>query len=815
MRAGSWTDPCRRVSILLVIVAATMLGCEAPITPERVSPFDALQVTAAIGATGTAEMSSVVTLQGDSAAKVRLDAPADGETTRIGVDDNPVRPTGTMTIVDVTGPRSQITTSSTGVTERTADAATLRIPIWRSTGQSSLADPLVALTVTFRFPAGALLDTDDPRSAPVWLGVDQPRVTRHRGQGADTLTLRGRFHPERNVTAVVPLQTGPFAAVPETPVSQPGSKRAERVFASVERSNDAYFARAVAARTTRNRIAVGYWVTLIAVAVIPLVVSLLGAIRAVVQRRAAAATAPERASEPPGNLPADLVALIDQGAGRLGQRAVAASLLSLIDRDAIEMQSTSSTQFRLRPQAQLPSEVSPADLALLTELGRLGASDPDRWVTAPLPITLEGPWWHQYCRDATRRARQARLITRRFPRGLFVASVIALTFVSMPLWARSPDLATAALLAAGGLLALSFLGGYRLTHTGLVDRARWKAFERHASDSIELRSVSVPAITVWGPHLTAATALGVNATILDEVCRRDASATPTKAETAGSTALLLSALTTAGLLASPSTATAAPGRTPDPVPSCSVGSRSDQRDITAHGRPTLTGAALACRDLHDLDFGQVDLTGADLRRADLRGANFTQATLTDAKLGGADLRGADFGQATMHRAVLDGADLRGADFTQAELPAASLRGAKARGADFGQATLSLADLRDIDATNGDFVQTRLVRVDASGGSFDGADFTQADIGESDFTDASLVRAEVGVIEATAAIFQRADLSGARWVQSLRSQGADLTDAQGLPRSTTWVWLRNLGIVAVALVVLMVVVVRSRSFVLKR
>lgn len=806
----------RRPLIIAIVGIILVSGCESPVTTDRVAPFDRVEVTATIESNGEAELRSTFHLEGAAHAKLRIDTPADGAVTDVTANGNPVRVTGDMTIVDIDGPTVEVVTTMLGTVERTDQSAELRLPLWRQTGQSADADPLIPMNVEVRLPnlpPAPAASSSKPSSKDRWLGIDRPVATR----SDQAITMRGTFHPSRNVTAVLAVPGAQFAAVRSTPAVQPGSRRVERVYDAVERADHAFFDRAASARRTRDRIAVGYWSLLAFLVVLPLAVACIGALRALLHRRAAAVAAPERLSEPPDELLPPLIALVDQGAGRLGRRAVAGSLLALIDSGAIEMQAVTSTDFRVRPVAGAATTHPPSDVALVNELTRLGVGDADRWVSSPLPLVLDGPWWSIYCRNVTRDARAAQLITRRFPRALFVCSVIALLITSAPLWGSSPNLAAAAVGTALVLLALSALGGYRLTTRGLDERAHWKAFERHASESIELQSVSVPAITVWGRHLIAATALGVNDTILDSVCRRDGS-TDAKSRptvTTVATSFVVAALTLGALRAGPATAAETAVPTTTPMPTCAVGSRTDVRNRSFEGRPQFAGADLTCQDLHDLDLGQFDLTGADLRRADLHGASFTQAVLTDAQLAEADLRGARLGQATLHRAVFDRADLRGADFTQAELVRASLRDAKANGTDFGQASMPLADLRGIDASNADFVQTKLVRVDASNARFDGSDFTQADLGESDFTGSSLVRADLGVTSASATVFGSADLHDAKWVDTLRHEGADLAGAEGLPRSQAKAWLRTVAILAVGFVLLVVIVTRSRSFIRKR
>lgn len=336
---------------------------------------------------------------------------------------------------------------------------------------------------------------------------------------------------------------------------------------------------------------------------------------------------------------------------------------------------------------------------------------------------------------------------------------------------------------------------------GLAARAHWRAFGRHIEGNLELRDASTPAVTVWGPHLVGAAALGFAKTAAAELSDDQA---PKVRPAMAASALIAVGLAFA--LVTPGAAHAA-----DPV--CPGGRKTDLRVQFTKGfvRPSdVSGLDLRCQDLHDISFVQADLRGLDLSGADLHDAEFGQAKMRGAVLTGADLLAASFGQADLTDAVLTGADLRATDFIQATLVRAVLRDAKARGAKFGQATMTLADLRGVDATDADFGQTALVRVDASDATFDRASFTQTDIGETDFTGSRLIGADLGVIEASGSVFARADLTDAKSVDTLRSAGADLEQVVGLPRSHSGPWLIAGGVVAVVLALLVVIVLRSRA-----
>lgn len=796
-----------RILVLLVGSLGLLVGCDAPTRPQRSSPFDAVAMTATLTGEGELTLTTRYTLTGSETTKIRLDPPVVGRVRSVVVDGDPVRVESGMLIVDVPGPSAVVETRMEGVVERTDDTAWVRFPLWRQTGVGRVDDPFIALSVELKTPETAARADDDA----LWLGVRDPLTTR----SGDRLGVTGVVHPERNATAVVALDPAAFPTVPVGRAVQPGSKREARVFASVQRTNDAFFTRADAARRRNDVVAVGYWALILIEILLPLMIAAIGALRFARRRARAARVTPPTVSEPPDTPSPEVASLLVAGGNRLGGNAVAASVLDLIGRNLLEVENVTSEVFRLRPRPVDQTSVTPAEHALLAELARRVSVDADGWLDSPVALVRSGRWWQTYRRDVARRARQEGLLARRFPPALFVVCVIALAFTSAPLWISSPLLAAAALVTGMVLLALSALGGFRLTDAGLESRARWMAFEAHAATSTGLREASVPALSVWGPHLVAAAALGIATPAIQAISTPRRPRRQNEVGTVLLGPLLALAVVACGLLASaPAPAPAPMSASSSDQPACSVGERRTFRSRLTSDRSVpreLSGADLQCEDLRDLDFGQVDLTGADLRRADLRGASFTQAEMADAQLRGVDARAATFGQATLRGADLRDAQLRGADFTQADLTTADLRAADAATAKFGQAALGLADLRGTDASGADFTQTELVRVDASGAVFDRATFTQADLGESDFTGASLRAASLDVSEAPAAIFVGADVTDARWLSQLTSAGADLGGAVdeahgGLDRG----WVAAGGIVLAVAVLLGFIVRRSRS-----
>lgn len=786
---GGW-----KIGLVLAALAALVLtGCDAPTRTDRVSPFDRIKIEATIDASGNATVTSTYSLSSNGPEPLRIDAPPGGSIQSLDIDDNPQRAGSATTDVTIDGPNSVVHADLVGVVERTNESASVHLGLWRQTRHAILSDPLIALDLTVHLPSGA-----EPDGAVRWFGVDGTKQTTRSGE----LHLTGWVHPQRNATMLFTTSSDAFSPVPATQVVQAGSARTDHVYDSIQRHDALLFAKAAATRRHQDQFAIGYWVLVGLEIAVPLLIAGLGAWRAAARRRRADASAPPTLAEPPGSPSPDLVALIDRGGNDLGAAALAATVLDLIRRDAIELDHATSTQYRIRPAPVEPTGLTDAEHVVLDELTRVALEDTEGWAESPVALVRQGAWWRQYRHDVARRARSQGLVTHRFPRGIFVTSVVALLISTAPLWGSSPVAAAGATIVAMCLVALSALGGFRLSDAGLAARARWRAFGRHLDGNLELGNASAPAVTVWGPHLVGAAALGFAKTAIAELSDDEAP----KARPATVVGALIIVLGLAVTLVDSGVAHAA-----DPI--CPGGLKTDVRAQFTEGSVRRDEAAnldLRCQDLHGMSFIQADLHGLDLSGANLRDAEFGQATMQGTVLTGADLRAASFGQADLTDAVLTGADLRATDFIQTTLVRAVLRDTKARGAKFGQATMTLADLRGIDATEADFGQTTLVRVDASGATFDRASFTQTEIGETDFTGSRLVGAELDVTGASGSVFSRADLTDATSVDTLRSAGADLDQVVGLPRSHAGPWLIAGGVMAVVLALLIVIVLRSRA-----
>lgn len=93
-----------------------------------------------------------------------------------------------------------------------------------------------------------------------------------------------------------------------------------------------------------------------------------------------------------------------------------------------------------------------------------------------------------------------------------------------------------------------------------------------------------------------------------------------------------------------------------------------------------TRAALAGKDLSNLNLEVANLSRANLKNANLRGTNLRTADLTGADLTGADLSGANLEGANLSNTVLEKTNLSNGNLTNADLAGAKLEGANLIGA---------------------------------------------------------------------------------------------------------------------------------------
>lgn len=196
-----------------------------------------------------------------------------------------------------------------------------------------------------------------------------------------------------------------------------------------------------------------------------------------------------------------------------------------------------------------------------------------------------------------------------------------------------------------------------------------------------------------------------------------------------------------------------------------------------------------------------DFSGIDLRGLNLQGVDLSECYLEGANLCGVDLCGGNLTKAVLAFADLSNADLSGARLSEANLGAADLSGTRLAGADLSDAQLGKAQLRETDLTTArldqtDFMETRfestnfsrasltkavLIDADLSGCTLVGTDLTESilikpNLDGADLSDSCLVGVNFLQASARQTRFCRADLTNARFPQSLTMAGCDFSDA---------------------------------------
>ena len=747
----------------------------------------------------------------------------------------------------------------TDATERYADVAEVTIVVWADQPKGAASDAAIPVSGTVRLPG--------PAATVHWHDAATGRAT----IDGSTVHLAGSVAAHRPSTLVV---TVPAAAVPDLRVlrDEPGADYLEGRQAQLDAEDGQVGRRLRDEQRRQDRLAEGYW-ALVGVEIgIPLLVVGFRLARAGHRRLVAEAGIPHISSEPPGDESPALIALLHDDGHDIGREAVAATILDLVRRKVIGMDGITSDRWVIDVGRSDAQPTRPGEAAVVTALQ--AQADPQGHVTGPpLPLDPDGAWWHALRVDVVAQARAARLLRRRYPSGLFLTSVVALTLTTAPLWFRTPAAAAGGLAIAVVFVALPFAGGFVLTPQGLRRRAAWRSFGRYIHDQGNLADVPPTGIAIWGPYLSHGAALGeapAAVTGLSPARPRSADRGAAGTTTLG---LLLAVGLTAALVAGgaqPTKAGAEPGPV-GPLPESAVGSRSDFRtarpDLDAI-QDELAGIDLTCQDLSGFEFGQATLTGAVLAKArldgadlvqahldgaDLRGvsavdAHFGQATIAGGHLEGADLTKADLGQATLTDGRLEGADLSKADLGQTNLTGAVLDGAVLKGASLTQTTVDGASFAEVDLSGSELTGIGLDGVDLHGAKLRGSDltfgsFTRADLREADFSDTTMFSADFTKADGrgadfsgaklssvtfdgadmTGASFRGADLGGSSAAQAIFKDvdltdatgtsaldAADLAGAKGLPTSNALPWLLGIGGVLLLAILAGVVVVKSRG-----
>jgi hypothetical protein len=486
------------VALVGVVVAAFALtGClDAPTRPKRHGQTVSVTVEATVGADGAIVVDATHVFAGDHGT-VAVRAPT--LATASGIQLNGAARSDTAngyTVQEHVSDTHQVKLHHEveGAVERYQDIAVATIPVWAVPDDAHPRDPTVRLSGVVHLPAAA----DDTHLHT----VADPATS----ASGTTVTFRARAAMNEDADLVIDL---PAAAFPTLDVLPGGARREylEHRQALDDRA-DARLASKLDHDSRRDDvIAVLYWLLVLVEIAAPFAVALPRMARSAALRRRATESVQGDLIDPPGDESPAIVALLAADGHDIGPEAVAGTVLDLAQRDVISLTGITSERYVITPKGD-HSPNNAVETALVDALRAI--ADHDGNVTGPpLALPREGPWWKAIRRDTLRQARAAGLVRRRYPSGVFIASVIALTLTTLPLWGRTPELAFVGLVVGALLCMLPFVGGYVLSPSGHMARAKWEAFGRYAKEHSEMATAGAPAIAVWGPHLSYGAALGL------------------------------------------------------------------------------------------------------------------------------------------------------------------------------------------------------------------------------------------------------------------------------------------------------------------
>jgi hypothetical protein len=236
-------------------------------------------------------------------------------------------------------------------------------------------------------------------------------------------------------------------------------------------------------------------------------------IRAAGSRAAAAVATPDELREPPSDQHPAVVALLVHGRTAGLRMAVAATVLALVERRQLRLEPLDAQRFELSVVPLARGGV-PIEWYVLQALRGGASREQGRTLTGP-PLFREEMWraprLGTFERDLRQMATNSKLLAP-------VLSGVVLFVVPIALGACLVGFDSVAAVAVRtwgfsfgpvvGIVASALLGVHR-TAAGEVESARWEAHGRWLARNANFDDLDVPAITIWGEHLTRAVATGV------------------------------------------------------------------------------------------------------------------------------------------------------------------------------------------------------------------------------------------------------------------------------------------------------------------
>ena len=490
----------RRAWWLAVLMMPALAGCDAPTRPEHTERLRSIEVTGAIQSDGITTMHESVVFPTDDGGTLRLGAPTLGSVDGVRVNGSPRSGGGERVDVDPRGNQPQIDWLVTGAVERYTDAAIVTVPVWTPPKDASGDDLRVPISGTLQLPAPPTGRVRWHGASPATVAVEGVTI-RYSGMIGTTTISELTFLLPSDALSVAPLLAG------GTRVASFEDRQASADAA------DADIAKDLDDQRRREDLEANlYWAAVGLEIAIPFLVTAVVLLRAASVRRRAGQGVPDELPDPPSDLPPAAVALLHAGGTDIGAEAIASTILDLHHRGALVIEGVTGERYTMRV---VGSTGRGGEASLLRALSD-AATDSSHVTGPPLLLAGNGDWWRSMRRDVVAIARDAGLLRRRYPSGLFISAVIALALTTLPLYARSPETIVAGIVVAAILVAIPFVGGYALTGPGHRERARWEAYRRHLAAG-DLADVGAPGVIIWGTSLVYATALGVATTCVDDL----------------------------------------------------------------------------------------------------------------------------------------------------------------------------------------------------------------------------------------------------------------------------------------------------------
>lgn len=236
--------------------------------------------------------------------------------------------------------------------------------------------------------------------------------------------------------------------------------------------------------------------------------------RAAATRARAGLATPEELREAPSDQHPAVVALLCHDRADGLRMAVAATVLALVERRQLRLEPLDARRFELTVIPLARGE-SPIEWYVIQTLRGGASREQGRTVDGP-PLFRASMWRRRpnlatFERDLHQLATNSGLLAPVLSRAVLFGAPVAIgaclvgfdhvAAVVVRTWGFSGG-------PIVGIIAAALLGVHR-TAAGEAEAARWRAHGRWLERNANLADVGVPAITVWGEHLTRAVATGV------------------------------------------------------------------------------------------------------------------------------------------------------------------------------------------------------------------------------------------------------------------------------------------------------------------